>query len=100
MAALEKPMDILGSVFISAVAASLFVYVSPLLSTGVQPEPTTLPQNSATNSDVLFGVDAFYGRRHTSPYNQEIVPSPPIADNRVVTVRKPAGTTSGRVANV
>jgi hypothetical protein len=96
-------MDILGSVFISALAASLFVYVSPLLSTEVQPGPTTLPQNSATNSDVLFGVDAFYGRPHTKPYIREIVPSPPIADNRivrVVTVRKPAGTTTGRVANV
>ena len=93
-------MGILGSVFISALAASLFVYVSPLLSTEVQPEPTTLPQNSATNSDILFGVDAFYGRPHSKPYIREIVPSPPIADNRVVTVRKPAGTTTGRVANV
>jgi hypothetical protein len=93
-------MDILGSVFISALAASLFVYVSPLLSTEVQPEPTTLLQNSATNSDVLFGVDAFYGRPHTSPYFREVVPSPPIADNRVVTVRKPAGTITGRVAIV
>jgi hypothetical protein len=83
-------MNILGSVFISALAASLFVAASPLLSTKVDPAPTTLPQNSATNSDVLFGVDAFYGRPHTSPYNREIVPSPPVADNRVVTVRKPA----------
>jgi len=93
-------MGILGSVFISALAASLFVYVPPLLSTEVQPEPTTLPQNSAINSGVLFGVDTFYGRPHTSPYIREIVPSPPIADSRVVTVRKPAGTTTGRVANV
>ena len=93
-------MNILGSVFISALAASLFVAASPLLSTKVEPDPTTLPQNSATNSDVLFGVDAFYGRPHTSPYIREIVPTPPIADNRVVTVRKPAGTTTGRVANV
>jgi hypothetical protein len=93
-------MDILGSVFISALAASLFVYVSPLLSTEVQPELTTLPQNSATNSDILFGVDAFYGRPLTKPYIREIVPSPPIADNRLVTVRKPAGTTIRRVANV
>jgi hypothetical protein len=93
-------MDILGSVFISALVASLFVYVSPLLSTEVQSEPTTLPQNSATNSDALFGVDAFYGRLHIKPYIREIVPSPPIADNRVITVRKPAETTTGRVANV
>ena len=93
-------MDILGSVFISALAASLFVYVSPLLSTEVQPEPTTFPQNSATNSDVLFGVDTFYGRPHTSPYIREIVPPPPIADNRVVTVRKPTGTTTGRITSV
>jgi hypothetical protein len=93
-------MDILGSVFISALAASLFVYVSPLLSTEFQPEPTTLPQNSATNSDILFGVDTFYGRTHTSPYFREIIPSIPIPDSRVVTVRKPAGTTTGRVAIV
>jgi hypothetical protein len=92
-------MDILGSVFISALAASLFVYVSPLLSTEVRSAPTTLPQNSATNSDALFGVDAFYGRLHIKPYIREIAPSPPIADNRVITVRKPAGTTTGRVAN-
>jgi hypothetical protein len=83
-------MNILGSVFISALAASLFVAISPMLSMEVQPDPPTLPQNSATNFDVLFGVDTFYGRPHTSPYNRKIVPSPPIADNRVVTVRKPA----------
>jgi hypothetical protein len=69
-------MNILGPVFISALAASLFAYESPLLPTEAQPQPTTLLQNSATNSDASFGSDVFYGRPHTIRYIREIVASP------------------------
>jgi hypothetical protein len=71
-------MNILGSVFISALAASLFVYESPTLLTEVQPEPAALVsvQDAAANSDAAFGVDAFYGRPHMRRYIREIAPSP------------------------
>jgi len=70
-------MNILGSVYISALTASLFVYESPLLLTEVHSEPATLLQNTAANSTAPFGVDAFYGRPHTTRrFIREIVPSP------------------------
>ena len=69
-------MNILGSVFISALAASLFVYESPTLLTEVQPEPAASVQDAAANSDAAFGVDAFYGRPHMRRYIREIAPSP------------------------
>ena len=68
-------MNILSSVFISALAGVLFVYGS--LLTEVESETAIFPQIVATNSGNLFGVDTFYGRGlHPSRRIREIVASP------------------------
>jgi hypothetical protein len=72
---LEKPMNILGPIFISASAASLFVGYGAPLPTEVQSKQ--ILQNAAARPDAPFGVDAFYGRPHTTHrFIREIVPSP------------------------
>lgn len=66
-------MNILGPLFISASAASLFVGFGAPLPTEVQSKQ--ILQNAAP--DASFGVDAFYGRPHTTRrFIREIVPSP------------------------
>jgi hypothetical protein len=70
-------MNILGPIFISASAASLVVGFGAPLLTEVHSEPATLLQNTASDSAAPFGVDAFYGRPHTTRrFIREIVPSP------------------------
>jgi hypothetical protein len=70
-------MNILRSIILSAIVATLFVYESPLLLTEVHSEPMRLPQNAAANSGTLFSVDTFYGRGlHLRHRVREIVASP------------------------
>jgi hypothetical protein len=73
---LEKPMNILGPIIISASAASLSViYGAPLPSTEVQPKQ--ILQSAAANPDAAFGVDAFYGREPTGRHNIRVVMASP-----------------------
>ncbi len=70
-------MNILRSIFLSALAAGLFVYGSPLLLREVHSEPASPPQSTAAEPAVLFGVDTFYGRGlHSRRSIREIVASP------------------------
>ncbi len=74
-------MNILGPIFISALAAALFVYGAPLQSTEiqlteVQPEQAKL-QNAVVKSEAPFAVDAFYGRESNTGREVRVIVASP-----------------------